>query len=195
MLGRGAGAARAVPVAFAVPVACAVAVAAAMALGSTAAVIAAATPAEAAPVAPVAPAAPADPIRDSQDWVLNMVDVWGAWKTSQGAGVTVAVIDSGVNPNVSDLAGSVTTGPDLTGLQTLPSNPDWGVHGTWMASIIAGHGHDGGGSGIIGIAPEAKVLSIRVIPDKGDPSYRVYDAQSGARRPAVAGHRDHGRRA
>ena len=59
------------------------------------------------------------------------------------------MIDSGVNPDVSDLAGSVGTGPDLTGVHTAPGNPDWGVHGTWMASLIAGHGHDGGGSGIM----------------------------------------------
>jgi type VII secretion-associated serine protease mycosin len=163
MLGRAAVAPRTVSVAFRVAVACTVA------LGAGVAVITTAAPAE---------AAPADQIRDSQSWVLDMLDIWGAWRTSQGAGVTVAVIDSGVNPNVSDLTGSVRTGPDLTGLQTLPSDPLWGVHGTWMASIIAGHGHDGGGSGIIGIAPEAKVLSIRVIPDKADPSYRVYDAQS-----------------
>ena len=121
--------------------------------------------------------APADEIRDSQLWVLNMVNAFTAWQVSQGAGVKVAVLDSGVNPDVSDLAGSVISGPDLTGLHTPPSNPNWGVHGTWMASIIAGHGHDGGGSGIIGIAPEAKILSIRVIPDKGDPGYHTYDSE------------------
>jgi hypothetical protein len=71
----------------------------------------------------------------------------------------------------------VTTGPDLTGLRTPPSSPDWGVHGTWMASIIAGHGHAGGSDGIIGIAPEAKVLSVRVIPEKDDPGYRTYDTE------------------
>ena len=162
MLGRAAAART-------VNAACAVAVTAALAMGAGATMIAAAAPAE---------AAPADQIRDSQGWVLDMVDVWGAWQVSHGAGVTVAVIDSGVNPNVSDLAGSVTTGPDLTGLGTSSSNPDWGVHGTWMASIIAGHGDDGGGSGIIGIAPEAKVLSIRVIPDKGDPAYHAYDSEA-----------------
>jgi subtilisin family serine protease len=146
----------------------AAALAAAVTLGTGAAVLAAA-PAE---------AAPSDQIRNSQSWVLDDLDAYAAWRTSQGAGVTVAVIDSGVNPNVSDLAGSVTTGPDLTGLGTTRSNSNWGVHGTWMASIIAGHGHYGGGSGIIGIAPEAKVLSIRVIPDKGDPSYKAYNAES-----------------
>ena len=68
-------------------------------------------------------------------------------------GVTVAVVDSGVNAHVSDLSGPVITGPDYTGVTTRPSSPDWGVHGTWMASLIAGHGHDGGLSGVIGIAP------------------------------------------
>jgi subtilisin family serine protease len=44
-----------------------------------------------------------------------------------------------------------------------------------MASLIAGHGHDGGGSGVIGIAPQSKILSIRVIPDQTDPHYRAYE--------------------
>ncbi|HTU72313.1 MAG TPA: S8 family serine peptidase [Trebonia sp.] len=128
-----------------------------------------------------AQAAPSDQIRSSQQWVLNMLDLPAAWQVSQGAGVTVAVIDSGVSPSVSDLAGSVTTGPDLTGLSTSPSSPDWGVHGTWMASIVAGHGHDGGADGITGVAPQAKVLSIRVIPDKDDPGYHAYDSEKETR--------------
>jgi type VII secretion-associated serine protease mycosin len=131
-------------------------------------------------VLPAAPAA-ADSVRDQQTWVLNMLDVPGAWQVSEGSGVTVAVIDSGVDADVSDLTGSVITGPDYTGLHTSPQNADWGEHGTWMASIIAGHGHDGGDDGIIGIAPEAKVLSIRVIPDKGDPGYQAYNSEPEAR--------------
>jgi subtilisin family serine protease len=87
--------------------------------------------------------------------------------------VTVAVIDSGVNPGVSDLTGSVISGPDYTGVGTPSSNPYWGQHGTWMASLIAGHGH-AGGSGILGTAPQSKVLSLRVITDPGDPAYRRY---------------------
>ena len=126
-----------------------------------------------------ASAAAADGIRDSQQWVLNMLNVPAAWSVTQGAGVTVAVIDSGVNPYVSDLAGSVITGPDYTGVTTTPASQDWGVHGTWMASLIAGHGHDGGVSGIIGIAPEARILSIRVIPDRADPHYGKYEQRAG----------------
>ena len=120
--------------------------------------------------------APGDAVRDTQQWVFDMMNVQPAWQVTEGSGVTVAVLDSGVYPYVSDLSGnSVISGPDLTGLHTKPQNSAWGQHGTWMASIIAGHGHDGGFDGIMGIAPEAKILSIRVIPDKGDPGYQAYN--------------------
>jgi type VII secretion-associated serine protease mycosin len=121
-----------------------------------------------------------DSIRDNQQWVLDMLNVPAAWPVSEGGGVTVAVIDSGVNPDVSDLTGSVTTGPDYTGVTTTRSSLDWGVHGTWMASLIAGHGHDGGG-GVIGIAPRARILSIRVIPDRDDPHYGQYEREQETR--------------
>jgi subtilisin family serine protease len=122
------------------------------------------------------PPASADSVRDGQQWVLDMLGASGAWAASQGKGVTVAVLDSGVNPGVPDLAGSVVGGPDLTGVSTPVSSADWGQHGTWMASIIAGHGHGAGGaSGIAGVAPEAKILSVRVIPDKNDPGYGTYE--------------------
>jgi subtilisin family serine protease len=123
----------------------------------------------------------ADTVRNAETWVLNAINAPAAWQVTRGQGVTVAVIDSGVNPGVSDLTGSVTTGPDLTGVHTPESNPSWGMHGTWMASLIAGHGHAGGGSGIIGIAPMAHVLSIRVITNSGDPGFARYQRQSSAR--------------
>jgi Subtilase family len=120
--------------------------------------------------------APADSIRDSQQWVFSMMNVQPAWQVTEGAGVTVALIDSGVDGGVSVLSGgTVISGPDFTGLHTSPQNPNWGSHGTWMASVIAGHGTDGGFDGVMGIAPQAKILSIRVIPDKGDPGYRTYN--------------------
>jgi len=122
-------------------------------------------------------AAAADSIRGSQQWVLDMLNAEAAWQVSRGAGVTVAVIDSGVNPYVSDLLGSVRTGPDFTGVHTRTASQDWGMHGTWMASLIAGHGHDGGFSGVIGVAPQARILSVRVIPDRADPHYKQYERE------------------
>jgi subtilisin family serine protease len=119
-----------------------------------------------------------DVVRDQETWVLNMVDAPAAWSTTRGQGVIVAVIDSGVYPHVSDLAGSVIPGEDFSGVHTPQSDPSWGVHGTWMASLIAGHGHAGGGSGIVGVAPASKVLSIRVVTDQGDPHFKAYQHQS-----------------
>ena len=125
--------------------------------------------------------AAADTVRDAQMWVLDAVSAPAAWSVTRGHGSTVAVIDSGVNPHVSDLAGSVITGPDLTGVHTPPANPNWAVHGTWMASLIAGHGHDSGGSGIEGVAPASTVLSIRVVTDRHDPGYSAYEHESDSR--------------
>ena len=148
----------------------------------TIAVLAAGVPTVLAAVGPTAllgaGSARADVVRNTESWVLNELNLPAAWQVSEGKGVVVAVIDSGVNPGVSDLAGSVRTGPDFTGVNTPPSNPNWGKHGTWMASLIAGHGHGGGGSGIIGSAPLSKVLSIRVITDASDPNDPKYTAQS-----------------
>jgi type VII secretion-associated serine protease mycosin len=123
----------------------------------------------------------ADTIRSNQQWVLSMMNAQAAWNLTEGSGVTVAVLDSGVDPYVSDLAGSVLTGPDYTGVDTRSANPNWGIHGTWMASLIAGHGHDGGVDGIIGIAPRAQILSIRVIPDRADPHYGSYEREPESR--------------
>jgi hypothetical protein len=131
------------------------------------------------PLSVRAGAAPADSVQSSDLQVLSQLNVRSAWKISEGEGVTVAVIDSGVEGTVSDLTGVVSQGPDLTGLSTKPSSPHWGEHGTWMASIIAGHGHGfGDGDGIIGVAPEAKIYSIRVIPDSNDPGYHTYEAEN-----------------
>ena len=128
-----------------------------------------------------ASAAQADPVRQQELWVLNAVNVAGVWQHTHGSGVTVALIDSGVNGQVSDLSGSVTTGRDFSGVNTPATDANWGVHGTWMASLIAGHGHAGGSNGIMGVAPRAKILSIRAVTDQGDPGYRHYQHESESR--------------
>ncbi len=62
-----------------------------------------------------------------------------------------------------------------------------------MASIIAGHG-DGfdDEDGITGIAPEAKILSIRVIPDTTDPGLQEIQRRAGVDHPEGAGRGDQG---
>ncbi|MGO9216199.1 MAG: S8 family serine peptidase [Streptosporangiaceae bacterium] len=111
----------------------------------------------------------ADTVRD-QEWWLTSLHVTQAWLSSRGTGVTVAVLDTGVDPTQPDLAGSVTTGPDFTSSGRTAGGPFWGVHGTAMASIIAGHGHGPHhADGIVGVAPQAKILSVRVTLENKDP--------------------------
>jgi serine protease len=121
------------------------------------------------PAAPVASTAKADKIRHSE-WWLSSMHVTQAWPSSRGSGVTVALLSTGVRASHPDLAGSVTTGPDYTGTGETSASDDWGIEGTSAASIIAGHGDNtGDASGIIGIAPAARILSVRVAFDAADP--------------------------
>ena len=116
-----------------------------------------------------APAVRSDRVR-AQEWWLGNLHVPQAWQVSRGAGITVAVLSSGVEATHPDLTGSVVTGPDFTGSGEVPGAPSWAIEGTSTASIIAGHGDNvGQASGIIGVAPAARILSIRVVLDATDP--------------------------
>lgn len=84
------------------------------------------------------------------------------WPLTRGAGVTVAVLDTGVQASVPDLGGAVVPGGDTTGAGTNGMTDDdltEDGHGTAMASLIAGQGR---GTGLVGIAPKAKILPVRV---------------------------------
>jgi type VII secretion-associated serine protease mycosin len=103
----------------------------------------------------------ADATRDQQ-WSLAFLKAADLAKVGQGEGVTVAVVDTGVDANHPDLKGSVLKGIDKSRSPDGTTTDRVG-HGTIVASLIAGHGHGAGNrDGVIGIAPKAKILPIRV---------------------------------
>ncbi|HET9170646.1 MAG TPA: S8 family serine peptidase [Actinospica sp.] len=114
--------------------------------------------------------AAADAIRTAE-WPVGYLDLPAAQRMSTGAGVTVALLDTGVVQGRADLTGQVTTGPDYAGGIERQGRSGWGEHGTCMASIIAAHGRDGGGDGMLGVAPGAHLLSVRVIRDDDAPDF------------------------
>ncbi|MGW2702080.1 type VII secretion-associated serine protease mycosin [Streptomyces sp. NPDC001340] len=115
-------------------------------------------------------AAHADSIR-AQQWGLSALHLDEAWRTTKGQGVTVAVLDTGVEADHPDLAGNVLSTKDMIGFGAEAGDRAWARHGTAMAGIIAGHGHGPGNTeGVMGVAPEAKILPVRVILEDGDPA-------------------------
>ncbi|WP_051338727.1 type VII secretion-associated serine protease mycosin [Streptomyces flavidovirens] len=117
-----------------------------------------------------APAAHADSIR-AQQWALDALHTDEAWRTTKGEGITVAVLDTGVDGSHPDLEGRVLAGKDFIGFGAGKGDRAWARHGTAMAGIIAGHGNGPGrADGVVGIAPEAKILPVRVILEGGDPA-------------------------
>ncbi|WP_371651420.1 MULTISPECIES: type VII secretion-associated serine protease mycosin [unclassified Streptomyces] len=141
------------------------------------------------------PAAPAhaDSIRDRQ-WELAAMHTQQAWRTTKGKGITVAVLDTGVDATHPDLAGQVLTGKDLVGFGAGRGSRDWARHGTAMAGIIAGHGHGPGGQdGVLGIAPEARILPVRVILESTDPARKkARESRGGALAEGIRWAADHG---
>jgi subtilisin family serine protease len=112
--------------------------------------------------------ASADQVRN-QEWWLSSLRVTSAWAASQGAGVTVAVLSDGVNASAADLTGAVTTGTVPTGFPAA-TGQYLGELGNPIASLIAGRGHGPAGkSGIVGVAPKARILSIPVTLPPDDP--------------------------
>lgn len=103
---------------------------------------------------------PTDPGYNDQ-WYHEKIGTVGAWDATKGSGVTVAVLDSGVDYNHPDLKENIkghlslvdsTDGMDVNG------------HGTHCAGIIAARQNDIGG---VGIAPEAGIYGIKVLDDSG----------------------------
>jgi subtilisin family serine protease len=129
-------------------------------------------------------AAPSDPLFGRQ-WALRATRARAAWPATLGAGVRVAVLDSGVDLANPDLAANMWTNPgevagngvddddngfidDVHGADTVgwDGDPSDGLgHGTAVASVIAARGDNG--FGLSGMAWDARVMPVKVLHDDG----------------------------
>lgn len=117
------------------------------------------------------------------DWGVDRIDADLAWPTSLGAGVKVAVIDTGIDKDHEDLVSNIKGGINFVISQKGPAwkrvldpnqwNDDNG-HGTHVAGTIAAVDNE---IGVIGVAPEADLYAVKVL-DAGGSGY-ISDVISG----------------
>lgn len=100
---------------------------------------------------------PNDPYYGSE-WHLPKVGAPTAWDTTQGAGVTIAILDSGVDGAHPDLLTNLVAGYNFVDNNTNTS--DVCGHGTAVAGTAAAATNNGGG--VAGIAGQAKIMPLRI---------------------------------
>jgi len=132
--------------------------------GLALALVLGATPATAAVLTAPTTGTETDPVRAAEYW-LDDYGIRTAWQTTRGAGVRIAVIDTGIARGPVEFAGAVVGGTDVSGSGSPDGRTPVGAvdsnHGSWVGSLAAGRG-TGAGTGMIGVAPEADLLSISV---------------------------------
>jgi subtilisin family serine protease len=121
------------------------------------------------PVAALGSIPPPTAAETSRQYFLQQIGAARSWAAgAAGAGITVAVLDSGVDRSHQDLAGQVVAQADCTGKRgcttKVPSTtPYW--HGTHVAGVVAAAAN---GKSVVGVAPRAKLLDVRVLDASGN---------------------------
>lgn len=106
-------------------------------------------------------AAVGDP-QNGQSWHLDAIGAPQAWPAATGEGVLVAVVDTGVEHEHPGFSGQVREGPDFIDSGGIAA--DGHGHGTLVAGLVAAAGDGQGG---IGVAPDAEILPVRVLDERG----------------------------
>lgn len=100
-------------------------------------------------------------------WWYAAMDVAQMHRTATGKGVTVAVIDGPFNAQVPELKGKFTA-KSTCGNASAQSTDAVAAHGTSMAALIGGTGKGSvDGAGVLGIAPDARLLGYTIAGKDG----------------------------
>ncbi len=99
------------------------------------------------------------------DWGLSAYNIPAHWQQSRGRGIKVAVLDTGIDSAHPDLHDAIDDLRDFTGSPFGPA--DRQGHGTHTAGTIAARQND---SGVVGVAPDCRLLVGKVLGDDGSGS-------------------------
>lgn len=125
--------------------------------------------------------APSDPSFATNQWGLENtgqtiqghlgkvnadINAQGAWQTTLGAGIKVAVLDSGIDASHPDLSGKIDLSQDFTGSGT---TDDMYGHGTHVSGIVAANTNNA--MGISGTCPSCHLLNGKVLDNNGSGAY------------------------
>ena len=117
-------------------------------------------------------AAPDDP-GFAKQWNMRKIGIPSAWTVGNGEGVTIAVVDTGVNLAHPDLASKIVQGKNFV-QDGRPPDDDNG-HGTHVAGIAAALANNA--RGVVGVAPGARIMPVKVL----DARMRGFDATEAIR--------------
>lgn len=110
------------------------------------------------PTPAVAASAPNDPLF-KQQWGLRRIGAPTAWTTAQGAGITIAIVDTGVDKTHEDLKGNFLPAKQYDAINDDFDAADLHGHGTSVAGAAAAVTNNR--KGIAGVAPKAKIMAVR----------------------------------
>jgi len=112
------------------------------------------------------PSAPTQPLQ-SVPWGILAIKSPGNSALNRGNGITVCVVDTGIQPNHPDLAANILGGENFILKKGVVQPANWADdngHGTHVAGTIAALDN---GIGVVGVAPEAKLFAVKVLNSRG----------------------------
>lgn len=115
---------------------------------------------------------PPESVETGKPWAQSWLGAERVWPLTRGAGITVAVVDTGVAADSPQLRGRVLPGVDLTSPGQPRADNDCFGHGTFIAGIISAAPADG--TGFHGVAPDVRILPIRVANSMDDGTARLF---------------------
>jgi len=99
---------------------------------------------------------------DEVQWGVRRLNAPAAWSANKGAGVRIAIVDTGIDPGHPEFSGRIKGGTNA-----IDKDKPWAddhFHGTHVAGIAAA-GLDG--KGVVGVAPEAHLYAVKVLDKDG----------------------------